>query len=120
VVLLIAILTLVLAGLVVLVVGAPVRRARRVRDAGSGAGSGAGALSNPGDATGDAHASQPAYARDELEAAREAKYREIRDAELDYRTGKLSRVDYEAIDADLRAEAIEILNRLERLRPKGP
>ena len=26
----------------------------------------------------------------ELEAAREAKYREIRDAELDHRTGKLS------------------------------
>jgi hypothetical protein len=51
--------------------------------------------------------------RDELEAAREAKYREIRDAELDYRTGKLSREDYEAIDSALRAEAIEILNRLE-------
>ena len=52
-------------------------------------------------------------ARDELEAAREAKYREIRDAELDYRTGKLSREDYEAIDAELRAEAIEILDRLD-------
>ena len=51
--------------------------------------------------------------RDDLEAAREAKYREIRDAELDYRTGKLSREDYEAIDRALRAEAIEILNRLE-------
>src|SRR5207244_4092423 len=48
-----------------------------------------------------------------LEAEREAKYREIRDAELDYRTGKLSREDYEAIDRGLRAEAIEILNRLE-------
>src|SRR4030088_1480221 len=51
--------------------------------------------------------------RGELEAAREAKYREIRDAELDYRTGKLSREDYEAIDGELRAEAIEILDRLE-------
>jgi hypothetical protein len=50
---------------------------------------------------------------DDLQAAREAKYREIRDAELDYRTGKLSREDYEAIDADLRAEALDILNRLE-------
>ena len=29
--------------------------------------------------------------RAELEAAKEAKYREIRDAELDYRTGKLLR-----------------------------
>jgi hypothetical protein len=52
-----------------------------------------------------------------LEAAREAKYREIRDCELDFRTGKLSREDYEAIDAQLRAEAIEILDRLERSRP---
>ena len=51
--------------------------------------------------------------RGALEAEREAKYREIRDAELDYRTGKLSRDDYEAIDRTLRAEAIEILDRLE-------
>ncbi|MGA9875502.1 MAG: hypothetical protein WBQ21_06815 [Solirubrobacteraceae bacterium] len=53
--------------------------------------------------------------RDELEAAREAKYREIRDVELDYRTGKLSREDFEAVNGTLRAEAIEILNRLEAL-----
>jgi len=51
--------------------------------------------------------------RGQLEVAREAKYREIRDAELDYRTGKLSREDYEAVDGALRAEALEILNRLE-------
>jgi hypothetical protein len=51
--------------------------------------------------------------RADLEAAREAKYREIRDAELDYRTGKLSEEDYRAVDAALRAEAIEILRRLE-------
>jgi hypothetical protein len=108
---LIAILTLVLIGLVVLVVGAPVRRAGRVGDSRSGA--------SPPQRPGDGPTSPPAYARDELEAAREAKYREIRDAELDYRTGKLSREDYEAIDTDLRAEAIEILNRLERLRPRG-
>jgi type II secretory pathway component PulM len=50
----------------------------------------------------------------ELEAAREAKYREIRDAELDLRTGKLSQDDYEAIDTSLRAEAIEILHALDR------
>jgi cytochrome c-type biogenesis protein CcmF len=48
-----------------------------------------------------------------LETAREAKYREIRDAELDYRTGKLSRADYEAVDATLRAEAVAILDQLE-------
>jgi type II secretory pathway component PulM len=49
----------------------------------------------------------------ELEARREAKYREIRDAELDFRTGKLSREDHAAIDAALRSEALDILNRLE-------
>ncbi len=48
-----------------------------------------------------------------LEAEREAKYREIREAELDYRTGKLSREDYDAVDASLRSEAIAILDRLE-------
>jgi hypothetical protein len=58
------------------------------------------------------------HEREELEAAREAKYREIRESELDFRTGKLSNEDYRAIDADLRAEAIEILNRLERLRTR--
>ena len=46
----------------------------------------------------------------DLEAARDAKYREIRDAELDHRTGKLSDADYEALDGTLRAEAIEILH----------
>ena len=52
----------------------------------------------------------------ELEAAREAKYREIRDAELDHRTGKLSDDDFQALDTTLRAEAIEILNALDHAR----
>jgi hypothetical protein len=52
----------------------------------------------------------------ELEAAREAKYREIRDADLDHRTGKLSDTDYEVTDSTLRAEAIEILRDLDRAR----
>lgn len=51
----------------------------------------------------------------ELSAAREAKYREIRDAELDYRTGKLSEADWRVQDRALRAEAIAILRRLDRL-----
>ncbi len=55
----------------------------------------------------------------ELEAARETKYREIRDAEMDYRTGKLSREDYEAIDAQLRAEAMEILEALREAEGPG-
>jgi hypothetical protein len=51
----------------------------------------------------------------ELTAAREAKYREIRDAELDHRTGKLSEADWRVQDRALRAEAIEILRRLDVL-----
>jgi hypothetical protein len=53
--------------------------------------------------------------RAELEAARDAKYREIRDAELDYRTGKLSEADWRALDRGLRAEAVDILRRLDEL-----
>ncbi len=48
-----------------------------------------------------------------LELAREVKYRELRDLELDLATGKLSREDYEATNVTLRAEALEILNQLE-------
>jgi hypothetical protein len=51
--------------------------------------------------------------RAELEAAKEAKLAEIRDAELDYRTGKLSRGDWRALDAALRAEAIELIRQLD-------
>jgi len=50
----------------------------------------------------------------ELEAAREAKYRELRDAELDHRTGKLSDADYEQLDHTLRGEAIAIMHDIDR------
>jgi len=46
----------------------------------------------------------------ELEALKEAKYREIRDAELDHAAGKLSDDDFALLDAELRKEAIEILD----------
>jgi type II secretory pathway component PulM len=49
----------------------------------------------------------------ELEAARDSKYQEIRDAEMDLRTGKLDDDDFQAIDQSLRAEAIDILRRLD-------
>lgn len=88
--LLIAILALLLIAAVVVVISGPLRAGRRSDEV-------------------------QAAERSELEAAREAKYREIRDAELDYRTGKLSREDYEQIAAALRAEAVEILDRLEAL-----
>ena len=53
--------------------------------------------------------------REDLEAAKESKYREIKDAELDYRMGKTSEEDWRALDAELRAQAIEILKQLDRL-----
>ena len=52
-----------------------------------------------------------------LEAAKEAKYREIRDAEMDSRTGKLSPEDYRTLDRQLRVEAVEILRQLDELEP---
>jgi hypothetical protein len=50
-----------------------------------------------------------------LEAAKEAKYREIKDAELDHQMGKLSDRDYQAIDQELKAQAIEILKQMDKL-----
>jgi hypothetical protein len=57
--------------------------------------------------------------RIDLEAARDAKYREIRDAELDHQTGKLSDEDFAAIDSTLRSEAIELLHQLDDLEERS-
>jgi Tfp pilus assembly protein PilE len=54
----------------------------------------------------------------DLEARKEAKYRQIRDAETDHASGKLSDEDFKRLDRELRGEAIDILKRLDRLRPK--
>ena len=48
--------------------------------------------------------------RTEADALKEAKYREIRDAELDHASGKLSDEDYAILDAELRKEAVRILD----------
>lgn len=93
-----ALLTLVLLAAAIAVIGAPLLSRRR------------------------ASAAEPSEQaeRAELQSAREAKYREIRDAELDYRTGKLSREDYEAVDTALRAEALSILDALQALGKPTP
>jgi hypothetical protein len=83
----------ILVGLALFVV-APLRRARSARD----------------DAADD-----PRLA--DLEARKEAKYREIRDAELDHAQGKLSDADWARADAELRREAIEILKELDEAAP---
>ena len=58
--------------------------------------------------------------RAELEAAKEAKYREIRDAELDHQMGKLSDGDHRAVDRELRGEAMEILREIDALEGRAP
>jgi type II secretory pathway pseudopilin PulG len=63
----------------------------------------------------DAEDARDEARREELEAAKEAKYREIRDAEMDFRTGKLSEGDFRALDRQLRGEAVEILRALDEL-----
>jgi hypothetical protein len=83
-------LVLVVVAVAVLVIGAPLRGGRRAEREGAGAAE-----------------------RAELEAARDAKYAEIRDAEIDYRTGKLSEADWRSLDRQLRREAVELLHRLD-------
>jgi hypothetical protein len=53
--------------------------------------------------------------RADLEARKEALYRQIRDAELDREQGKLSRGDWARVDADLRREAIAVLKKIDAL-----
>jgi flagellar biosynthesis/type III secretory pathway M-ring protein FliF/YscJ len=55
----------------------------------------------------------------ELEARKEAKYREIRDAELDREQGKLSQADWGRQDAELRRDAIQILKELGAARAEA-
>jgi cytochrome c-type biogenesis protein CcmF len=61
-----------------------------------------------------------ALVRTAADAQKEAKYREIRDAELDHAAGKLSDEDFAAVDAELRREAVEILDRLDANRDPAP
>ena len=56
----------------------------------------------------------------DLETRKQAKYRQIRDAETDHAAGKLSDEDFQRLDRELRGEAIDILKKLDRLRPSAP
>ena len=51
----------------------------------------------------------------DLEARKAAKYRQIRDAEADRASGKLTDEDFQRLDRELRAEAIDILKKIDRL-----
>jgi len=65
-----------------------------------------------GGAAASSEAEDPRVA--ELEARKEALYRQIRDAELDRAQGKLSDADWRRADAELRREAIAVLEQLDR------
>jgi len=93
---LVAVIVIALLAAVVVFVGAPLRRGV--------------AEENEADEVGQ---------RAELEAEKEAKYREVRDAELDHRTGKLSDEDWRAIDRQLRGEAVAILRAIDALGDRG-
>jgi hypothetical protein len=55
------------------------------------------------------------------DARKQAKYRQIRDAEADHAAGKLTDEDFQRLDRELRGEAIDILKRIDRLRsPREP
>ena len=84
-----AVLVILLVVVAVVVVAAPLRRGPTVADAAA-----------------------PEF--EALEAAKETKYAEIREADLDRRTGKLSESDWKNVDAQLRAEAVEILREIDR------
>jgi type II secretory pathway pseudopilin PulG len=86
------IVVIALLAVVVLVVSAPLRRG-----------------------TAEAEASREEARLADLEAARDAKYREIRDAELDLRTGHLSERDWRLVDRQLRSEAMAILRQIDDL-----
>jgi uncharacterized membrane protein len=83
-------LIIVVLALVVWLVGAPLRRGHTAED-------------------------PVEVERAALEAARDAKYAEIRELELDHRTGKLTDEDFRALDRQLRGEAVEILRKLDAL-----
>jgi hypothetical protein len=85
-------LTVILLGAVVILIAGPLRPGRQPQRGG-------------------------ASARRAIEIAKDAKYREILDAELDFQTGKLSEPDYREVDRQLRVEASELL-RLEAAEPE--
>ena len=84
-------LVVVALGLVVWLVGAPLRRGPQAAE------------------------SADRIEREGLEAARDAKYRELRELELDRATGKVAEEDFRAQDRELRGEAVAILRRLDEL-----
>lgn len=56
--------------------------------------------------------------RRELEDAKQAKYREIKDAELDHKSGRMTEEQWLETDKELRREAMQILAKIDTLGAK--
>ncbi len=56
--------------------------------------------------------------RRELEDAKQSKYREIKDAELEYKAGRMTEAQWRETDRELRAEAMLILREIDTLGAK--
>jgi hypothetical protein len=57
--------------------------------------------------------------RAELEDAKQAKYREIKDAELEHKAGRMTDEQWELTDRELRREAMLILGKIDTLGVPG-
>jgi type II secretory pathway component PulM len=57
--------------------------------------------------------------RRELEAEKARLLQEIHELDLDHATGKLSEEDYRAIEARLKARAVDVMQRLDALQPNS-
>lgn len=55
----------------------------------------------------------------DLEARKQAKYREIRDTQLDRAQGKLAEAEFRRQEAELKAEAIDLLKRIDARREQA-
>lgn len=53
--------------------------------------------------------------RRELEDAKRSKYAEIKDAELEYKAGRMTEDQWQQTDRELRREAMQILRRIDTL-----
>ena len=53
--------------------------------------------------------------RAELEDAKQAKYREIKDAELEHKAGRMTEEQWQLTDRELRREALQILAKIDTL-----
>lgn len=57
--------------------------------------------------------------RAELEDAKQAKYREIKDAELEFKAGRMTEDQWHTTDRELRREAMQILANIDTLHAKS-